>query len=152
VPGARVKLLDFGLAKDVAGDGGEALTQAGMVFGTPGYLSPEQAGGRNIDERSDLYALGVVLFEMACGRRLFVRPDPIDIVRAHLATAPDRPRSVRPSLSAELEAAILRALEKDPAKRFANARQFDAALAACPEAAAAKPRPTNPAAPVAKAR
>src|SRR5581483_3021554 len=62
---------DFGLAKDVTGEG-EALTQAGMVFGTPGYLSPEQAGGKTVDERADLYALGVVLFEMACGRRLFV--------------------------------------------------------------------------------
>jgi len=136
VTGTRVKLLDFGLAKDVTGEG-EALTQAGMVFGTPGYLSPEQAGGKTVDERADLYALGVVLFEMACGRRLFVRPDPIEIVRAHVSTAPDPPRRVRPSLSRELEAAILRALEKDPARRFATAKEFDAALAACPEANAA---------------
>ncbi len=129
----RVKLLDFGLAKDVEVAPGDALTQAGMVFGTPGYLSPEQAAGKPADTRADLYALGVVLFELCCRRRLFPRPDPLDVVRAHLGEQPDAPRSLTPSLSPELEAAILRALQKDPAARFASAQEMDAALAACPE-------------------
>jgi serine/threonine protein kinase len=131
----RVKLLDFGLAKEMGPDSSKdaPLTQAGMVFGTPGYLSPEQAAGRPIDARADLYSLGVVLFEMACGRRPFEREDPIDVVRDHLNSAPPRPRSIAPGISDALEKVILRALEKDPAKRFADCDAFNAALAACPE-------------------
>ncbi|HEY7954033.1 MAG TPA: serine/threonine-protein kinase [Polyangia bacterium] len=133
--GTRVKLLDFGLAKELGpgGDANEPLTQAGMVFGTPGYLSPEQAAGRPADERADLYSLGVVLFEMACGRRPFVREDPLDAVRDHMHTPPPKPRGLNPELSEELESVIFRALEKDPAKRFPSAEAFSAALAACPE-------------------
>ncbi len=133
----RVKLLDFGLAKEMSPtDAKEPLTQAGMVFGTPGYLSPEQAAGLRIDARADLYSLGVVLFEMVCARRPFEREDPIDVVRDHLNTAPPKPRSLRPEISPELEAVILRALEKDPARRFADTDAFTAALLACPEISA----------------
>ena len=67
-----------------------------MVFGTPGYLSPEQAPGAQVDARSDLYSLGVVLFEMVCGRRPFVREDPLDAVRDHLHTPPPPPRALEP--------------------------------------------------------
>jgi eukaryotic-like serine/threonine-protein kinase len=134
-----VKLLDFGLAKDTSAEpGAEPLTQAGMVFGTPGYLSPEQASGKPIDARSDLYAAGVVLFEMVCGRRLFPREDPIDVVRDHLSREPDAPRTLVPQLSAELEAVILRALAKSPDARFASAKELVKALDACPEARAAQ--------------
>jgi hypothetical protein len=133
LPTGGVKLLDFGLAKDLTGDEA-ALTQAGMVFGTPGYISPEQASGQPAGKRSDLYAVGVMLFEMATGRRLFPREDPLDVVGDHLTRAPDRPRQLNSRLSADLEAVILRALVKDPNERFASAAEFDAALAACPEA------------------
>src|SRR5690242_1806662 len=79
----RPKLLDFGLAKDLGGpaseQGEEPLTQAGTVFGTPSYLSPEQANGGKADARSDLYSAGVMLFELVCGRRPFVRDDPLDV-------------------------------------------------------------------------
>jgi hypothetical protein len=141
----HVKLLDFGLAKELGPDASkEPLTQAGMVFGTPGYLSPEQAAGRPIDARADLYSLGVVLFEMACNRRPFEREDPIDVVRDHLNTAPPRPRTINPAISNELEKVILRALEKDPAKRFADCDAFAGALSACPELGAPRtPRPRS---------
>ena len=135
--GLLVKLLDFGLAKMAGdagdGDGAEPLTQAGMVFGTPGYLSPEQAAGKPADARSDLYALGVVLYEMVAGRRPFLRDDPIDVVRDHLQTLPPPPRSFGAPISDALEAVILRALAKDPSGRWSSAEEMSAALAVVPE-------------------
>ncbi len=130
----RVKLLDFGLAKDLGGADGpeEPITQAGTVFGTPSYLSPELASGAKADGRSDLYSTGVVLFELVCGRRPFVHDNPLDIVRDHLSTPPPAPRSLA-SISVELEQVILRALAKDPAARFADAGEFAAALGATVE-------------------
>jgi serine/threonine protein kinase len=106
--GLVVKLLDFGLAKMVGETetSNEPLTQAGMVFGTPAYLSPEQASGKPADTRSDVYALGIVLYEMVAGRRPFVRQDPIDVVRDHLQTLPPPPRTFGAQISTELEAAI----------------------------------------------
>ena len=139
-PSGQVKLLDFGLAKDTAASM-EPLTRAGLVFGTPGYLSPEQAGGKPIDSRIDLYAVGVVLFEMVTGRRLFPHKDPIDQVRDHLTREPDKPRSLVPSLSAELEAAILKALAKSPDDRFETAKEFADALERCPESSKAPKKP-----------
>jgi eukaryotic-like serine/threonine-protein kinase len=140
--GLVVKLLDFGLAKMIGDDAGslsEPLTQAGMVFGTPGYLSPEQASGQGADARSDLYALGVVLYELVVGRRPFVRQDPLDVVRDHLNTLPPPPRAVGAPISVELEAAILKALAKDPKGRWQTAEEFSAALAKVPEVTGGKP-------------
>src|SRR5262249_806667 len=133
--GLVVKLLDFGLAKMVGETSvaNEPLTQVGMVFGTPSYLSPEQASGNKADARSDLYALGIMLYEMVVGRRPFVRPDPLDVVRDHLQTLPPPPRAVGAAISAELEAVILKALAKDPTGRWQTAEEFSAALASVPE-------------------
>lgn len=134
-----VKLLDFGLAKTIGGDAEgnhQPLTQAGMVFGTPGYLSPEQAAGGAADARSDLYSFGVVLFQMVCGRPPFVRAEMLEVVRDHVLTPPPRPTEFTPTLSPQLERAILKALEKDPAKRFQSAEEFQEALGRCPEASA----------------
>ncbi|HEX4460780.1 MAG TPA: protein kinase [Polyangia bacterium] len=144
--GFVVKLLDFGLAK-VANDDGdhEQLTQAGTVFGTPGYLSPEQAGGLPADARSDLYALGIMLYELVTGRRPFVRKDPIEVVKDHLHTPPPSPRTLGAPISSELEAVILRALAKDPAARWQTADEFSRALAETPEGGHS---PTQPAQPV----
>ena len=134
--GLLVKLLDFGLAKMADSDSaGEApLTQAGMVFGTPGYLSPEQAAGKKVDARSDLYAVGVILFEMVCHRRLFDREDPLDFVRDHLNTPPRNPRSLNPQCSTALAELILKLLAKTPEARFQTAQELAEALAHVPEA------------------
>jgi serine/threonine-protein kinase len=147
--GLMVKLLDFGLAK-VVGEGdssSEPLTQAGMVFGTPGYLSPEQAAGLPADARCDLYALGVMLYEMVAGRRPFVRPDPLDVVRDHLQTPPPSPRSLGAPISEALEAVILRALQKDPKQRWQSAEEMSRALGEVPELGGAQLTPSQPLAP-----
>jgi hypothetical protein len=144
--GLIVKLLDFGLAKISGESESDApLTQAGMVFGTPGYLSPEQAAGYAADARSDIYAVGIVLYELVAGRRPFLRADPIDVVRDHLNTLPPPPRTFGAQISTELERVILRALAKEPRGRFQTAEELSAALAEVPElrgpAATATPAP-----------
>ncbi len=133
-----VKLVDFGLARELGGQE-KAITQVGMVFGTPSYLSPEQARGEPPDPRSDLYSLGVILFELLAGQKPFSRDTPLAVVRDHLVTPAPRLRSLSPSLSVDLDAVVARALEKDAAQRFQTASAFHAALLACPEGGAPSP-------------
>jgi eukaryotic-like serine/threonine-protein kinase len=135
--GAQVKLLDFGLAKNLdsqAGDPSNALTQVGAVFGTPGYLSPEQAAGVPVDARSDLYSLGVVLFEMVCCRKPFASDDQLEVLQAHISTPPPKASTFRPDISPALEDVIARALDKNRETRFQNADEFIDALTNVPEA------------------
>ena len=113
------KIMDFGIARERAAPG---VTQAGMIVGTPEYLAPEQIRGDAAAETSDLYALGVVAYEMFTGRRPFVHDDLLPLLQMHLMTPPTPPRRHKPSLPPALEAAILTLLEKDPAKRFPSAR------------------------------
>jgi serine/threonine-protein kinase len=137
-PGAeyeRAKLLDFGLVKligDAAADvGGDRLTQTGLVFGTPAYMSPEQALGRIVDGRTDLYALGVVLFEMLTGRTPFRSPDPLTLMRMHAAAPVPSLASVAPGspwCTPAVEQLVARALAKRADQRFATAREMTAAL------------------------
>jgi serine/threonine-protein kinase len=127
----EVKIMDFGIARVSAMDREAAgLTMAGTVMGTPNYMPPEQAQGRPADFRSDIYSLAVVLFECFAGRLPFAADTAVAVVMAHVQQAPPRPRSLNPRIPAELEAVILRGLEKDPAKRWQSADELVEALSA----------------------
>jgi eukaryotic-like serine/threonine-protein kinase len=117
-----VKLLDFGIAKlstpDGPGSGGGiAKTRTGMMMGTPGYLSPEQARGKNVDYRTDIYALGCMTFEIVCGRLPFIADNAMDIVLMHMTEPPPRASSVWPDVPPPLDELLFRMLQKDPAQR-----------------------------------
>ena len=116
-----VKLLDFGIAKLSVVDGGTgsgvAKTRTGMMMGTPGYLSPEQARGKNVDHRTDIYALGCMTFEIVCGRLPFVADNAMDIVLMHMTAPPPRASEIWPEIPAPLDELIARMLEKDAAAR-----------------------------------
>jgi len=130
----HVTILDFGLVKllDEAADVDHGkLSRTGMVFGTPGYLSPEQALGQAVDHRTDLYAVGATLFEMLTGRRPFEHPDPMRLMQLQ-ATTP-APRLVEragaaPWCTAAMQALVDRALERTPAARFPDATAMLAAV------------------------
>jgi HAMP domain-containing protein len=115
----ELKIMDFGISR-VSNVGGDAagLTVAGMVMGTPDYMSPEQGQGQTAGFPSDVYSLGVVLFETLTGKLPFAGETTTQIVIAHIQQPPPRPRSLKPDLPPDLEVAILRCLEKDPAQRF----------------------------------
>ncbi len=125
----RVKVLDFGLAKDVRGaDLGDATltsashTEAGVVMGTRAYMSPEQTSGRPLDHRTDIFSLGVVLHEMATGRRPFAGNSSAELVSAILRDTPPPVTDVRSDLPSDLARIIRRCLEKDPRHRVQTAR------------------------------
>jgi hypothetical protein len=128
-----VKVLDFGIAKiQDPGEGQQALTQAGMVCGTPEYMSPEQARGLQLDSRSDIYALGVVMYQLAVGELPFHADTPIGIVTKHILEKPVPPRQRAPHLNVpeEIERIILKAMEKETDKRFATVGEMSDALEA----------------------
>jgi serine/threonine-protein kinase len=120
-----IKIMDFGIAHIL---GQERLTQLGTVVGTLAYMSPEQVGGADVDARTDLYSLGIVLYEMVTGRVPFRADSDFALMRAQLEQAPEPPRALAPSLPLWLEAAIVRALAKDPAERFATAAEMASEL------------------------
>ncbi len=128
--GDRVKVLDFGLAKlseSEAADGltqlpTEALTQEGIVVGTPHYMSPEQAKGERVDPRSDIFSLGVMLFEMATGQRPFQGSSSVELLSSVLKDTPPLLTEIKPELPRHLGRVIGRCLEKGPADRFQTAQ------------------------------
>jgi serine/threonine-protein kinase len=122
----RVKVIDFGLAKAsfLAG-----MTATGLILGTPEYMAPEQVKGLPCDARADLYSLGALAYHVLVGRPPFTGETPIAIGFAHVTEAPRPPRALRPELPATIEAALLKALEKDPDKRFTDAHELKRALA-----------------------
>lgn len=128
-----VKLIDFGIAKIRGGSPGTrpGLTQAGTVLGTPFYMSPEQCRGEtDVDHRTDIYAVGVMLYEAVTGRLPFNKPTSPEIMTAHLNECPNAPGMINPLVSPELETVILRALAKNPEDRFQDAMEFGEALEA----------------------
>jgi serine/threonine protein kinase len=126
-----LKILDFGIAKtDPGGSETAALTGANDVVGTALYMAPEQAMGSTVDTRTDVYALGVVMFEMLTGRVPFSAPTGVQVLVLHTQQPPPSPRAIEPSISPAVESIILRALAKDPNARFSSMEAFEAALEA----------------------
>jgi eukaryotic-like serine/threonine-protein kinase len=117
----RVKVADFGIARATQGNTGEALTQTGAVMGTATYFSPEQAQGLPVDGRSDVYSLGVVLYEMVTGEPPFAGDTPVAVAYKHVREAPAPPRERAPGLPPDLETIILTALSKDLDGRYQSA-------------------------------
>ena len=136
-PNGQVKILDFGLAK-LARDGSvgtttdssleESLTQVGVIPGTAVYMSPEQAQSEDLDVRSDIFSFGVVLFEMATGKKPFTGTNVVTTLHAVINGKPVSPRSINPAVPPELEAIIGKAMEKDRDKRYKNATEMKADL------------------------
>ena len=123
-----VKLTDFGIVR-VLEEGG--LTNSGIVLGTADYLSPEQARGETLTASSDLYSLGVVMFEMLAGRPPFVGPTAVSIAMQHASTNPPSLRQFNPTVPLEVEKIVTKTLEKDPVDRFQSAAEMQMALRLC---------------------
>jgi beta-lactam-binding protein with PASTA domain/predicted Ser/Thr protein kinase len=128
-PEGRVKVTDFGIARAGASD----MTETGAIMGTAAYLSPEQAQGHAVSASSDLYSVGILLYELLTGHPPFDAESAVSIALKQVSETPVPPRSLNPAVSPELEEVVLRALQKDPARRFADADEFVAALEAVRE-------------------
>jgi serine/threonine-protein kinase len=128
-PSGFLKVMDFGIARLANPEKGKGLTEAGMSIGTPDYMSPEQLSGAELDQRSDLYAAGVVLFECVTGRVPFEADTPWTLVAKHLEEAPPDPRGLNGEVPDALAAVILKAMAKKPQDRYATASEMHDALA-----------------------
>ncbi|HEX2676422.1 MAG TPA: serine/threonine-protein kinase, partial [Polyangiales bacterium] len=132
-----VKVVDFGVAKmsDIETLGGRKLTRTGMIFGTPEYMSPEHAGGKSLDHRVDIYAVGVILYELLTGRVPFEGDNFMEVLSKHGHDPVPELRSVNPGtrVSPELARAVARALEKDPERRYQSMEEMIEDLRALPE-------------------
>ncbi len=140
-----IRVVDFGAAMIV---GASRLTKAGIVFGTPHYMSPEQAAGKTVDHRADVYALGIILYEMITGRVPFEGDTYMGVLTQHMFVAPKPPSELVPALGGKLgaiEGVVLRALEKEPAARFASMADLERAVTEAVEARGPAPSWPSPA-------
>ena len=151
--GWTVKVVDFGIARAQEAGGGARLTKTGMIVGTPEYMSPEQGGsGAKVDQRTDVYSLGVMAYEMVCGQPPFsAGPDGsvITVIMSHIRDLPRPPLQQVPGLPVPVNNAILMALAKDPADRFQSCTDFVNALAGnvavnIPVTPSSQPEPLRP--------
>jgi serine/threonine-protein kinase len=117
----RVKVADFGIARA----GSSQMTEAGSIIGTAQYLSPEQARGAPVDESSDLYSTGIVLYELLTGKVPFTGETPVEIAMKHLSQVPPAPSTIRSEIPRDLDLVVLRALAKEPADRYRSAKEMD---------------------------
>jgi serine/threonine protein kinase/DNA-binding CsgD family transcriptional regulator len=145
-PSGQVKIMDLGLALPSEA---KRVTADGMIIGTPAYLSPEQAQGLTLDYRTDIYSLGVVLYEMATGQLPFTSDDITALMMQHIKQPPPPPRLIAPTLPLALESVILKMLEKSPQRRFQTGEAVAQALAASIRSEITAPdAPTQPSRPV----
>lgn len=144
----QVKITDFGIAKSGLST---SATETGVIFGTADYLSPEQARGQTATPASDVYALGVTLYEMLTGRLPFTGDNAVSVAMQHVSQEPPPPRMFNPRIPPQLEALVLQSLSKDPAQRPASAREFAQLLAryqsAGDQATVVRPAPPRPSVP-----
>jgi tRNA A-37 threonylcarbamoyl transferase component Bud32 len=126
----RAKLLDFGIAKYLSYPMGMTPTQDGMLLGTPEFMAPEQCGGLEVDARTDLYAVGVMGYQLVTGRLPFTGNHPAEVLLGHLLKAPRLPHEVRPEVPPALSQVLVRAMAKRPEDRFASAAELRQALQA----------------------
>ena len=127
--GERPKVLDFGLAKLFEGNVEAQVTSSGTIVGTPYYMSPEQIQGQELDGRSDVYAMGAIMYECVVGKPPFEAPNPVGVLSKHLSEEPAPPSQRSPlSVPAEADEIILRCLQKDPARRYQTAEELRQAL------------------------
>ena len=134
-PDGRLKVTDFGIARS----GTSQMTEAGSIIGTAQYLSPEQARGAPVDPSSDLYSVGIVLYEMLTGSVPFTGDTPLEIAMKHLSTVPEPPSQARPEVPHDLDSIVLRALAKRPDERYSSAEEMDADLARVAKGLAVSP-------------
>ncbi|MGI8825396.1 MAG: protein kinase domain-containing protein [Chloroflexota bacterium] len=140
-PEGVAKVTDFGIAQSASAT---QLTRAGMVIGTVHYFSPEQAQGKTAGPSSDIYSLGVILYEMLTGHLPFDAETPIGVAMQHLHSTPPSPWDYRPDLPAPAVSIVMRALEKDPANRYRDAAELAAALSSVPGPSAGGTTTLNP--------
>jgi serine/threonine-protein kinase len=137
----RPKVADFGIVRPTAETG---LTRTGVLMGTPEYMAPEQAEGKQVDRRVDLYALGVVLYQMLTGRVPFRRTTPHAVLHAVIYEPPTPPRQIQPELDPAIESVALKALAKQPEQRFQTGKAMSEAFRRAGEGVAVRVTPVAP--------